>query len=147
VWGLYEDRKLNLWVTCATGLWRWDSVHPEHYIIPGTVGNGIIEGDGGELLVETDNGLKQLVGGRIQSYALPGVTGKFRPTSFFPSSDGSLWITAQQGLLHVHQGRTDTFGVADGLSGDIVARIFEDHEGNVWVSTTNGLDRFREYAI
>src|SRR5215469_8629047 len=33
----------------------------------------------------------------------------------------------------------------DGLSGDFVDRIFEDREGNIWLTTPNGLDRFREY--
>ena len=33
---------------------------------------------------------------------------------------------------------------SDGLSGDIVMSLFEDREGNVWVATTGGLDRFRE---
>ena len=86
--------------------------------------------------------------GKIQSYALPGVTAQFRPGRFLRSGDGSLWIgSSDQGLLHVHQGRSDTFGVVDGLSGDFVQSIFEDHEGNVWVSTNAGLDRFREYAV
>jgi ligand-binding sensor domain-containing protein len=146
VWGLYEDRNGKLWVSAATGLWRWDSVRPEHYTFPGEV-NDVIEGESGELLLATSNGLKELVGGRIQGHALPGVSGQFRPASFFRSSDGSLWIAAHQGLLHVHQGRTDTFGAADGLSGDTAARIFEDREENIWVSTMNGLDRFREYVI
>jgi signal transduction histidine kinase len=49
--------------------------------------------------------------------------------------------------VHAHQSRTDTFGQLDGLSGDGVSALFQDREGNVWVATTNGLDRFREYAI
>ena len=52
-----------------------------------------------------------------------------------------------EGLLHLYQGRIDRFSVADGLSGDLVTSIFEDREGSVWVSTSTGLDRFREFAI
>lgn len=52
------------------------------------------------------------------------------------------------GLLHLHQGRMDRFTAADGLSGDVVTgRIFEDREGNIWVGTLGGIDRFRAYAI
>jgi hypothetical protein len=40
------------------------------------------------------------------------------------------------GLLHVHQGTTDMFAQADGLSGDRAGRLFEDREGNVWVLTS-----------
>ena len=53
--------------------------------------------------------------------------------------DGGLWIgTHVHGLIHVHQGRTDTFRTGDGLSGEIICSLFEDHEGNVWVGTTRG---------
>jgi signal transduction histidine kinase len=39
------------------------------------------------------------------------------------------------------------FTSSDGLSGDYVNVIFEDREGNVWVATNGGLDRFREFAV
>jgi len=148
VGALYEDSKGNLWVSSATGLWRWKPGPPEQYPMSGDLfADALIESNGGALLLATVKGLKQLAGGKMQSYALPSVTGQFRPAHFLRSSDGSLWIGAQQGLLHLHQGRTDIFGTADGLSGDVVNSIFEDREGNVWVSTNDGLDRFREYAV
>ena len=52
-----------------------------------------------------------------------------------------------RGLLHVHQGRTDVFAQSDGLSGDFVQSLFEDREGNIWVATSDGLDRFRDFAV
>src|SRR5262249_996514 len=55
--------------------------------------------------------------------------------------------TNDLGLLHVHGGKTDSFSEADGLSGDDVINFFEDREGNMWVATSNGLDRFRDYAV
>ena len=51
------------------------------------------------------------------------------------------------GLLHIHKGRTDLFTPADGLSGGVVSSLLEDREGNVWVATIDGLDRFRDFAI
>ena len=55
--------------------------------------------------------------------------------------------TVDKGLVHIHEGRTDLFSKTDGLSGDRVYAIFRDREGNVWVSTTEGLDRFRDQAV
>ena len=92
-------------------------------------------------------GLNQLVGGKVQSYSLPGISGQFRPTCLFRSSDGNLWVGTAEGLLHLHQGRTDSFSVTNGLSGNFIRKIFEDREGTVWVSTEDGLDRFREFAV
>jgi signal transduction histidine kinase/ligand-binding sensor domain-containing protein len=149
VFGLYEDQKGYLWVAADKGLWRWKPGIPQQYLFPSTVNEALslIENDDGTLLLSTNAGVEQLARGKIEPCTLPGITGHFRPGQFLRSSDGSLWIGGRQGLVRLHQGRTDTFGVRDGLSGDYVASIFEDREGNVWVSTNNGLDRFRDYAV
>jgi ligand-binding sensor domain-containing protein len=49
--------------------------------------------------------------------------------------------------VHVHNGVTDLFTQADGLSGEDVAAIFEDREGNIWIATEGGLDRFRASSV
>ena len=49
--------------------------------------------------------------------------------------------------MHIHQGRTDVFSELDGLSGDDIYDLFEDREGDIWVATVNGLDRFRELPV
>ena len=36
---------------------------------------------------------------------------------------------------------------SDGLSDELVENLFEDREGNIWMATGNGLDRFREFAV
>ena len=59
----------------------------------------------------------------------------------------SLDGTNQRGLIHVHHGRADVFTKEDGLSGNIIAGLFEDREGDIWVSTSGGLDRFRELPV
>jgi signal transduction histidine kinase/ligand-binding sensor domain-containing protein len=146
---LYEDHKGNLWVGAQTGLWRWTPGTPEHPMFPrgGVPVYSVIEDDEGALLLDTSDGLKRLVHGKIQSYALPVDVGPHSPQRFFRSRDGSLWVGTAHGLVHLHQGRADTFGSAEGLSGEYIRRIFEDREGSVWVITLSGLDRFREYAF
>ena len=62
--------------------------------------------------------------------------------------DGGLWIgTVDRGLIHLRNGRADLFRKSDGLSGDVILSLFEDREGNVWVASTGGLDRFRELPV
>ena len=92
--------------------------------------------------------VRQLVDGKAEAYPLPGIRRLFRPIRLLRDRDGGLWIaTTDQGLLHVHQGRTDQFARSDGLSDDFVQGLFEDREGNLWVVTVDGLDRFRDFAI
>ena len=92
-------------------------------------------------------GLKQLVGGKILDYPLPGIAGQFRPTCLFRSSDGSLWVGTVKVYCTCTRAGSIDFSVTEGLSGNFIRSIFEDREGSVWVSTEDGLDRFREFAV
>jgi len=147
---LCQDRSGNLWAGATTGLWRWKPGPPKLYPMAGPAPEiyALIEGDHGGLLISMLSGIRQLVDGKVQGYPLPGVHRQFRPSRLFRDRNGSLWIgTPDLGLLHTHQGRTDSFARADGLSGDFIYGLFEDREGSVWVATTGGLDRFRQFAI
>ena len=91
-------------------------------------------------------GVRQLVSGKLEPYPLARAACPHIACS--ATGDGGLWIaTLGQGMIHVHQGRTDVFSRVDGLSGDDVLSVFEDREGNIWAATTEGLDRFRELPV
>jgi signal transduction histidine kinase/ligand-binding sensor domain-containing protein len=147
--GLYEDGKGNLWVGVSEGLWRWKPHPPKFYPLPGEPDGiqGFGESDDGELLIGTQLGIQRFVNGKIESYRLPYTVPQFKGRRLLRDRDGGLWIgTSERGLVHVHQGRTDVFGPSDGLSGEAIYALFEDHESNIWVATIDGLDRFRDYA-
>ncbi len=73
--------------------------------------------------------------------------------------DGALWIAGdglsrfvpgERGLAVDEQEanrRLERFAAADGLTNDNVLRVFEDREGNIWVATRGGLDRFTRSPI
>src|SRR4029077_19588750 len=112
--------------------------------------------DGSVLIGVSGGGLLQLARDRLESYPIRDATHRDRllpdrnvdSNKLLRDRDGGLWIgTRQRGLVHIHNGRTDVFTKADGLSGDISCSLFEDREGNIWVATTEGLDRFRELPV
>ena len=144
---LYEDSTGALWAAAQSGLWRWRPGPPEHYAMPPTDLKDLKSGDQGGLLIATRDGTRQFAHGKSEAYAIPG--GKPVGTNrLLRDHDGGLWIgTIDQGLIHVHHGRTDVFSKSDGLSGDVIFSLFEDREGSVWVSTNGGLDRFRDLAV
>ena len=148
---VYEDTKGNLWVGARTGLWRLKPGPQIHYAMPRDASPyilGMTEDSNGTLVVSARGGVKQLVSGKADAYPLSGVGRQFTPNQILRDHDGGIWIgTNEQGLLHVHQGRTDVFAKFDGLSGDAINALFEDREGNIWVSTLDGLDRFRDFAV
>ncbi|HYG44123.1 MAG TPA: two-component regulator propeller domain-containing protein [Bordetella sp.] len=74
-------------------------------------------------------------------------------------SNGATWVAANGGIRYVPASTTDVppirdalslaqqFYVKDGLSADTVRAILEDEDGNIWLGTTAGLDRFRASAM
>ncbi len=149
---LYEDRRGDLWVGAQTGLWRWKPgpprLYPTQYSVIGTSSQTLNESRDGALMIATPDGVRKLVDGKAEQYPIPGTATPFKAARLLWDRDGGLWIgTPDRGLLHVHQGRTDRFTESDGLSGDYINKLFEDREGNIWVATLNGLDRFRSFAV
>ena len=156
VQALYEDRSGNLWASGETQVWRISPGPPTPYAtIPNNV-TALSQSDGGQLLLARYGGeLMQLLGGRVQAYPIRSAAGantlrdrQVNSNKLLRDGNGGLWIgTVERGLIHVHNRHTDVFTKSDGLSGDVVLALFEDREGNVWVATTSGLDRFRELPV
>jgi signal transduction histidine kinase/ligand-binding sensor domain-containing protein len=157
VWSLFEDSSGTLWAGAESGVWRWKPGSPRRYETPGMRIGDLTRTDGGDVLIGVSGGgLLQLAGDRLESYPIRDATKRDRllpgrnvdSNKLLRDRDGGLWIgTRQRGLVHIHNGRTDVFTKADGLAGDISCSLFEDREGNIWVATTGGLDRFRELPV
>jgi signal transduction histidine kinase/ligand-binding sensor domain-containing protein len=144
----YEDSKGNLWLQVQHGFWKWKPGRSEFFATREFIQGGFAQDDQSTLLIGTLAGLRQFVNGGLELYSLPGMPTRFQATRMRRDHEGGIWIgTVDRGLLHIHHGKTDTFSEADGLSGDDVINFFEDREGNMWVATSNGLDRFRDYAV
>lgn len=75
-------------------------------------------------------------------------------------NDGGLWVTtigdglrrapapeSLSGKIGEFSTAAESFTVADGLSDDYVRSIFQDREGNIWVGTNSGLDRFHKTSL
>jgi len=152
VTGLFEDSNGNLWVGVETGLWRWKPGPPKFYPLPGNPDGiqALCEDANGVLLVGWKRGIYRFFDGKTDAYSLPGFAGQFRANGILRDHNGGLWVgTADRDLLHIYREHTDVFTTVDGLSGNTTSRngLFEDREGNIWIATTNGLDRFRDLAV
>ena len=155
---LHQDTSGNLWAAAETSLWRIKPGDaPVRYATTPRGVSALSETFDGRLLIARYGvGLMHLVGSKIESYPIGGTINPkallhdqdVDSNKLLRDRDGGLWIgTVERGLIHVHHGRTDVFTKSDGLSGDVVLALFEDREGNVWVATTGGLDRFRELSV
>ncbi len=84
-----------------------------------------------------------------------------RAVGTFFDRDGNLWgITGPEGIFRVRTpdaagestaaaaaARVGTIREADGLTSNLSPAVLEDREGNIWVGTALGLDRFRDAPV
>ena len=157
VWSLGEDSSGALWAGTESGLWHWKPGPPKRYAVPGVRLADLTQSGDGRLIVGIrGGGLRQVIGDKLEAYSIRSAMNSnatlpdrdIDANKLLRDRDGGLWIgTNQRGLIHVHHGRTDVFTAENGLSGNIIAGLFEDREGNIWVSTAGGLDRFRELPV
>jgi signal transduction histidine kinase/ligand-binding sensor domain-containing protein len=156
---LAADPSGDIWFGCQM-LCRWNGSSISHYLqeqIDHPSGDGVVAlaaGAGGSVWVAVDGvgpglGVRYYSHGSFMSYVVPGFDGAtIRAVVLFVDRQQTLWVgTESQGLYHIHDGRADHYGAAQGLTGDEIHSIYEDREGNLWITTDKGMDLFRDIPI
>lgn len=94
-------------------------------------------------------GLQRFDGKEWKQFETGGLDGStVAPQALLRDSENTLWVgTLDRGIYRILGDRIDHFGSADGLSSNAIYRLFEDREGNIWVSTSEGIDRFRDLRV
>ena len=151
-WGvvsLFEENG-NLWAGTGSGLWRWKPGPPKRYgdPDPGTLFTAFSQSEDGRLLMGTTYGLKHFAGERIE--AAPVAIRGGCPMSAgccgiataacgsAPTVAGSCTYTKEGPMSSPERMASRRIRIND---------LFEDREGNIWVATTGGMDRFRDFAV
>ncbi len=107
----------------------------------------------GRLWLTDGNGTRSLQGG--DKSAFPAAPfGQGTPKGTF-DADGGLWDTSGVGISRTQisrgfllkPGAVERWTSADGLTSNRARALMIDKEGNVWVGTMLGLDRYRRTAI
>lgn len=158
---LVEDPGGNFWISTAVSVIRWKPGSPSASIavqpkvksgITGTMVLAPQQRD--SLWVGIDSrgpglGLLQITNGVINSPVVPQLDASaLAVQALFVDHHGVLWIgTLDQGVYRIHGDSVDHFRAADGLSSDSVYWFYEDREGSLWVSTAEGIDRFRDLRV
>lgn len=152
VYSLFDDHTGNLWIGCSNGLYRWEGQGFRRYSAkdgPSQIVSPITETHDGSIIASSEAfDLVKLVGNTLQEYRVGVSSGRLRTRAILADRNGALWIgTNGQGLMHLHEDKVERLMSRDGLSGDTVISLFEDHEGNIWVGTERGLDQFRDLPV
>jgi ligand-binding sensor domain-containing protein/signal transduction histidine kinase len=157
---LLQDRDGDRWFARVDGLARERAGHVENFRI----------GFGPELMIQQahdgrfwwatpEDGVREFRsdgGGRVNVYPLPDGTIKYGARAILDGLDGNVWVgTVRDGLLRLKRNLFTTYGMAHGLTNDIIAAVMEARDGSLWAGMNcGGVDiidsrrrSLRRYAI
>lgn len=154
VTGLFEDKQHALWVATLRGLFErrageqtFEPVTSSFHV------RRLVDDKSGRLWAV---GPDQAIGTPLDLRSNPALR-TWRDVngwSVMRDRDDNLWVASLgRGLLRLSSAPSgkdltiESLGSGVGLSHDVVRSLFEDREGNIWVGTQHGLNRFSESAI
>lgn len=147
----FVSRDGSLWIGQTGALYRIrngnltkygrDAGLPEKWI------SAITEDNRSLILYVDHTGLFRFAHGRLTPYRTS--RGETYPaeeaaTCFCRQSDGVLWIGSADSLMEIENGKITGYTTADGLAGNWTSSIYDDHRGDLWISSPQGgLTRYR----
>jgi signal transduction histidine kinase len=159
---LAEDGMGSLWTGNEATITRWKPGSSSTYVPHGlrldraTGVGSLAPARDGSMWVGMQSGgrgagLQQFTNGTWKPFIGPHFdSSTLSVTALLLDRENALWIgTVTQGIYRIRGRQIDHFGSSDGLSSDLVMTmgLYEDREGNVWVNTSEGLDRFRDQSV
>ena len=158
---LDNDSLGNIWLAGGAMVSRWPTSSAGTYVPaalnPAENFNGVVALAGGPdgsvwvglVHAGKGGGLQQLVHGTWKPFITPEFDGSvLEVTRLLVDRDGSLWVgTLNQGIYRIQGHKVEHLRGSDGLSGDAVAGLFQDREGNIWIATARGIDNFHDLRV
>jgi signal transduction histidine kinase len=107
--------------------------------------NCLAAGPRGEVWVGTDSGVVKFADGRAHRVPLPETASRARVLAMTRDHDDNIWIAAgAHGLVRVSADGRISHSLWDPRVSGSVTAVFEDREGNLWIGTSKGLERWRD---
>lgn len=144
--GLYAAMQDGVYVL------RRGSVRFDRITASGVTNGALARGTSGAIWLADDRGLRRLDRPR-SVLRVPAASTPYVSRRMLIDRDDAIWIAgSDEGLVRrlvagpqrdrVTDSRSELFTERQGLSGKLALSILEDREGNIWVGTPSGLDRF-----
>jgi signal transduction histidine kinase/ligand-binding sensor domain-containing protein/DNA-binding response OmpR family regulator len=150
---IFEDKEGILWIgTQSGGLFKFDRNTGQFKAVGyKTQIMHIYEDKSGQLWIAATSGLKKLDRDTEQFISYwhnpddPNSISSNGILSIHEDKRGTLWFGTAGGGLNKYNpvsGKFVSYTSNDGLPNDVINGILEDTQGNIWLSTNNGLARF-----
>ncbi|MDX5347070.1 MAG: hypothetical protein LPJ89_10320 [Hymenobacteraceae bacterium] len=148
-WDILFDSKGNLWATTlSSGVFCYNGNTTTNYTIFNSgLSNNIVyavyEDSKGNIWLGTYGGVTRFNGKTMIPYTFAGENTINRGWDFCEDSFGKLWVALDGGgILQFNNREFKRLTTENGLASNFVSSVFPDREGNIWVGTSSGLQRF-----
>jgi ligand-binding sensor domain-containing protein len=138
------DRDSNLWVgTVGQGLFRINGDVVDHFGraegLSSDVVTAVFEDREGALWAVSTGSINRFRDPRVTSFSVLEGLGNL-PSGVLATRDGTIWVACRGSLHRIGKnGAISSIRPRDGLPGNQVASMLEDHAGNLWVGVDDGL--------
>ncbi len=163
VYHIYEDKRGRFWIGCADGISLYNKETGAYRFFRHDANNNlslagnkvrqILRDDKGQIWAASGDGVS-LIHEKADSVWFENF--RFSPsnskslshnviTSLWQSEPGIIWIGTYGGGINKLKTQTKEFShykLEDGLANNAVYGIIGDNDGNLWISTNNGLSKF-----
>jgi signal transduction histidine kinase/ligand-binding sensor domain-containing protein len=107
--------------------------------------NSLLAGDADDIWVGTDRGVVRWDGARITKAGVPAALDDLVAVAMVRDRRSAVWIAAgPRGLARVSRDGDVAFARPNEWPSGDVATVFQDRDGNIWVGTDRGLERWRD---
>jgi signal transduction histidine kinase len=110
--------------------------------------NSLLALEDGSVWVGTDKGVVRWTGTDISRSGIPGALTSLQALAMIRDRVGNVWIAAgSDGLVRLDERGRASRSASNNTPGPNVSSVFEDRDGNIWVGTDRGIERWRDPAF